>query len=133
MPSLPKLLLGCLIALWLVGCSDDDNGNGTEAIQLGLGAECAMDADCTTEGSTCLLNFKGGYCGKSGCTGDADCPAGSACVTHDDGVNYCFLVCAQKTECNVSRTADNESNCSANVDFVDTTNQHKACVPPSGT
>ena len=87
---------------------------------------------CANDKLTCLTQFKGGYCGASGCTSDAVCPEGSICVTHTDRVNYCFLVCVDKTECNVNRTAVNESNCSANITRVDGGSQ-KACVPPSGS
>ncbi|MBT8468891.1 MAG: hypothetical protein KJN97_09095 [Deltaproteobacteria bacterium] len=55
-------------------------------------------------------------------------------MTHDDGTgaeNYCFRVCQDKPECNRNRTAENESNCSANVVFVDGPGDRKACVPPS--
>ena len=69
--------------------------------------------------------------GVQDCTDDAGCPQGSACVAHDDGVNYCFRVCANKSECNYNRAADNESNCSSNITFVEG-GGGKACVPPSG-
>jgi hypothetical protein len=32
----------------------------------------------------------------------------------------------------VNRSADQESNCSSNIDFVDSAKSGKACVPPSG-
>jgi hypothetical protein len=83
-------------------------------------------------GQTCLA-FKGGYCGVRDCTGDADCPQGSACVAHDDGVNYCFLICNDKPQCNRYRPVTDEANCSSSVDFVDNTSTIKACVPPSST
>jgi hypothetical protein len=114
------------------GCGHDDNG-GSEADQRGVGAECADDTDCPTQGASCLLQFKGGYCGFSDCTGNADCPEGSACVVHEDGTNYCFLLCKEKVDCNTWREADSESNCVANVTFVDKAKTSKACVPPSGT
>lgn len=65
------------------------------------------------------------------CTADAECPSGSACVTHTDGVNYCFLICSEKADCNVDRTAENEANCASNVTWVED-KADKACVPPSG-
>jgi hypothetical protein len=95
-----------------------------------VGAACAADLDCK-EGLTCL-SFKGGYCGLSECQNDEACPAGSACVAHSDGKNYCFLVCTDKPQCNLYRAVDVEANCSANVSFVEGTVNVKACVPPSG-
>lgn len=119
----------------LAGCG----GPGTEADRVGVGAECTRDADCPivacdTEPCpelVCLTQFSGGYCGLADCTADVDCPNGSACVTHDDGRNYCFRLCANKPECNLHRSVEVEANCSANVVFVEPQSA-KACVPPSG-
>ena len=123
------LMLG---ALW--ACDDDDGL--TEADRLGVGAECASDADCLREGDAgvnlrCLTQFKGGYCGLEDCDGNEDCPEQSACVAHEDGRRYCFRSCVDKPECNVHRGTDDASNCSANVTYVDEDTRAKACVPPS--
>ena len=105
---------------------------GNEADRLGVGAECASTDQCDSEtDQICLTNFAGGYCGIQGCVDDTDCPDSSGCVAHDDGVNYCFRVCLDKSECNANRSVDNESNCASNVTFVDGTMGRKACVPPS--
>jgi hypothetical protein len=93
-----------------------------------------MSSACSEPGQACLTEFKGGYCGVSGCLHDTDCPQGSACVTNDNQVNYCFLVCADKINCNLNRTADNESNCTSSLAFVDGAMSRKVCRPPnSGT
>ena len=105
-------------------------GPGTEADEFGVGAECSSGADCFDD-QACLSQFKGGYCGIEGCAVDLDCPEGSACVAHDDGNNYCFRICTDKSECNLNRSPDNESNCSANIEFTDG-GGGKACVPPTG-
>lgn len=132
-------LVFALASLAIHGCGDDDD-EGTEADQYGVGAECSVDADCDeyvpdedTGGSyelTCLTQFAGGYCGLDDCLANEDCPDGSACVAHDDGMNYCFRRCGNKSECNLNRGPDVESNCSANITFVEPTSG-KACVPPS--
>ena len=107
-------------------------GDGTEADRLGVGAQCVSTDDCNPDiQATCLPQFKGGYCGLTGCTGDADCPEASACIRHTDGESYCFRVCLDKAECNVNRDAENEANCSGSVEFVDPDDGRKACVPPS--
>jgi hypothetical protein len=110
---------------------------GSPAQQAGIGTECAANDDCNQGGDdddfeqTCL-SFKGGYCGLEDCANDSDCLGGSACVTHDDGANYCFLLCRDKPECNGGRSAENESNCSGNITFIDPQDDGvKACVPPS--
>lgn len=116
----------------LVACDDDDEGGLSPAQQHGVGAACTQDSDCyINDTALSCLSFKGGYCGLEGCQGDADCPLGSACVAHDDGVNYCFLICADKPECNYTRPVDIEANCSSNIDFIDGKQGSKACVPPT--
>lgn len=133
--------LRCLVALALFagGCGDDD-GPGTEADRLGVGAVCSMDTDCyqpkddAAPEQTCL-EFKGGYCGLADCSSNAQCPVGSACILHDDNRNYCFRTCIDKVECNLFRGPDEESNCSSSVEFVDgkPADGSKACVPPSSS
>lgn len=105
---------------------------GNAADRAGIGAQCAKNDDCFETGQTCLTNFKGGYCGANGCLTDADCPSGGACVSHSDGVNYCFRLCGDKVDCNANRSAENESNCVGSVTFADgARTAGKACVPPS--
>jgi len=119
-------------ALAVAGCGDDDDGAGLTPAQLhGVGAACDDSADCYVgDRELMCLAYKGGYCGLEGCLADADCPAGSACVAHE-GLNYCFLICRDKPECNYTRSVENESNCSSNITFVDGDKGRKACVPPS--
>jgi hypothetical protein len=119
-----KVLTALLLAI-IPACGDDNEAN-----RRGVGSECTTNDDCTEANQTCILDFKGGYCGVKGCTTNADCPEGSGCVT-ENGANYCFLVCESKSECNVNRTTDNESNCSSTITWADV-DLGKACVPPSG-
>ena len=109
----------------LCGCGS----NESQANRLGVGADCTVSSDCNTPGQVCLTEFKGGYCGVSACLHDADCPQGSACVT-DNQTNYCFLICAQKTDCNLHRTAADESDCTSSLTFVDGDMNRKVCRPP---
>jgi hypothetical protein len=129
MSNLERSLIALgLLAVGLVACGDDDD---SEAERRGVGAECAASADCQEAGQECLTEFAGGYCGLAGCTGDVDCPAGSACVTADDGLgNFCFLVCLDKVECNDHRTPENESNCVSSLTFIDDDAGRKVCRPP---
>ena len=133
----PLLLIPVLFLAPTACSSDEDDGHATEADRLGVAAQCTQNADCNQKlevPQTCLLGFKGGYCGVEDCKSNQDCPSGSACVMHDDSKNYCFRVCAEKLECNANRDADHEANCSSNVDFTDGKPEagNKACVPPSG-
>jgi hypothetical protein len=130
-----KLWVMLAMGLCLTACGDDGD-DGTEADQLGVGAQCTSTADCLHEEDagvhlTCLLQFKGGYCGVEDCDSNDDCPDQSVCVAHEDGSNYCFRSCVEKVECNENRDADQEANCSGNTEFVDTDTEGKACVPPS--
>jgi hypothetical protein len=119
--------LCALVVAALSACGSNEN----EANRRGVGAECTMPSDCTEEGQACLTAFKGGYCGVSDCAHDSDCPAGSACVTGDDQVNYCFLVCVDKIDCNAHRSVDNESSCTSSLTFIDGTMGRKVCRPPN--
>jgi hypothetical protein len=130
-----RTLALCALMIAVVGCGDDDDASGADL--LGVGAECTASSECLREGDgginlACLDQFKGGYCGVEDCSANTDCPDQSACVAHDDGRNYCFRTCVDKSECNLNRSADQESNCSSNIDFVDSAKSGKACVPPSG-
>lgn len=119
-----------LLSVFVAFCGCGSNQN--EANRLGVGADCTTSSQCTP-GQVCLTEFKGGYCGVSACLHDTDCPGGSACVT-DGQSNYCFLVCAQKTDCNLNRTAADESDCTSSLTFLDGTMNRKVCRPPnSGT
>lgn len=123
------IALTVVSAFFFAGCGDDGDDRGSQAMRLGVGAACDSNEDCAETAPECL-SFKGGYCGLADCGDDTDCPQGSKCVTHDDGVNYCFLVCLDKSECNLHRPLTSEANCSANITFVENDNV-KACVPPS--
>lgn len=123
-----KSLTIALLTLTLAACS------GSEADELGVGAQCTSNDECLQDDDfthECLTQFKGGYCGMTGCTEDLDCPADSACVTHTDNINYCFRICLDKPECNSNRSVENEANCSGSATFVEGAMGRKACIPPS--
>ena len=128
------LILASTVSLAIAGCGSDE----TEADRIGVAAECSSDTDCPIIECdvepcpvlACLTQFAGGYCGVADCVADVDCPAGSACVAHDDGRNYCFRLCANKPECNRYRSPSVEANCSSSVEFVEP-QPLRACVPPS--
>lgn len=128
MTTIRRLVL-CSIALAATaGCG----GGGNPADQAGIGAQCATKDDCPQANQICLSAFRGGYCGSLGCTVDGDCTVGAACIRHDDGLQYCFRLCVDKSECNRNRSVQNESNCVSNIKFADPSRTAgKACVPPS--
>jgi len=122
-----------MVAGVAAGCGDDS----TEADRIGVGAQCTDDGQCESADEqielVCLTQFTGGYCGLEGCTGDAECPGGSACVTNDNGKNYCYRLCQEKSDCNHNRDEENWANCvgSGTINFVDGGTDRKACEPPS--
>ena len=123
-----RILYALVVVAVLCSCGDGTS----EAIKRGIGSECnTTDLLCSEANQSCLTEFKGGYCGKAMCVHDTDCPAGSACVTADNQMNYCFLICVDKPDCNVRRSLENESNCTSSLAFVDGTNGRKVCNPPS--
>ena len=125
-----RTLCALVVTVLLANCGNDTS----EAIKRGVGAECNASLACTETNQACLTEFKGGYCGVSSCAHDTNCPAGSACVTDDNQTNYCFLICADKPDCNVRRSVDNESSCTSSLTFIDGTMGRKVCRPPlSGT
>ena len=136
--SFRALLSGLVLAL---GSGCGGGNDGTAADRVGVGAACSATEPCPKAAKsngaqvdlTCIEAFKGGYCGIKNCQADADCPAGSACVNHDDGTRYCFRICADKSECNRNRSPEVEANCSSSVDFAESSTDGKACVPPSGS
>lgn len=94
------------------------------APKLEVGAPCTKSAECNSENKlTCLSNFVGGYCGVEGCTSNSGCPAGSICISHNNGKKYCFKACKEKDECS------SNASCTGNVIFVDGAQGDKACVP----
>jgi hypothetical protein len=129
------VFLGSLLGA-LFGC-----GGGNEADRLGVASECETQSDCPMvriDGEDvqlrCLTQFDGGYCAIEGCNGAGDCPDGATCVAHEDGKDYCFRECLNKSECNANRSSDSEANCSANFDYKDPSDDEsgmKACIPPS--
>ncbi|HXU02334.1 MAG TPA: hypothetical protein VN903_15315 [Polyangia bacterium] len=122
-----RILYALVVIAVLCSCGDGTS----EAIKRGVGSECSDMVKCSEADQVCLTAFKGGYCGRADCVHDTDCPAGSACVTADNGMNYCFLICADKPDCNVRRSLDNESNCTSSLAFADGTKDRKVCNPPS--
>ncbi len=132
-----------LLSLTLVSACGGDEG--VPADQIGVGAECTaapnncpevdLGGDAGVQQLECLTNFAGGYCGLNPCGSSADCPVGSICVLHTDAQTYCFRSCIDKSECNVNRSVDVESNCSSNftwqVSSESTSIGGKACIPPS--
>ena len=126
------MLLGAV-----AGCGGDDS---TEADRIGVGAECTVDSSADPPSTCpvvemdiqldCLTQFKGGYCGLEGCTGDVTArrgrpasPMTTARTTASEFVRTSRIA--------TNRSVENESNCVGSITFVDDRNERKACEPPS--
>jgi hypothetical protein len=111
------------------------SGGGTENRKIcvpadcGVGADCAGDADCGAD-LVCLTSFLGGYCGRQGCTTNAECPGESICVK-EGSINYCYKPCTVESDCSVCRKSDLAAACRNDVSYVDTAATNPSvCVPP---
>jgi hypothetical protein len=62
----------------------------------GIGAACAVDADCG-EGLVCADHLPGGYC-TAGCEAADDCPDGTVCMVQG-GEGFCFAGCTENRHC----------------------------------
>lgn len=135
-----KRILAVLPILALMACNDHHHDE-TEADRVGVASECVDTLDCPIyvlpdlepQQMVCLSAFAGGYCGVENCLHNADCPDGSVCVAHTDGVNYCFRACIDKSECNWNRSSENAANCSSSFEWAvpSESDKRKACIPPS--
>ncbi len=74
-------------------------GDGADVGTTGrsVGGPCSGASDCDSA-SLCKQegDFPGGMCVVS-CDGDADCPAGSSCISSESGV--CVPNCATQSDC----------------------------------
>jgi hypothetical protein len=69
-----------------------------------VGEPCTADAECL--GGVCIpaqkqdagTSWVGGSCSQA-CSLTEGCPAGSVCVTFEDGRSYCALECVDRTAC----------------------------------
>jgi hypothetical protein len=92
-----------------------------------VGESCGADVDCAP-GLACVLDFRGGYCGKKGCASSSECPNGSRCVTNGDG-NYCLRTCQGPADCQLCRGADVAAACTAEVTYAQPGESGSVCVP----
>jgi hypothetical protein len=74
-----------------------------------VGGTCTTADDCKDEGSTCLtmfslvvinVTFPGGYCSKTMCQNDTQCPSGSGCETT---TQTCLDKCTRSSECRAAQ------------------------------
>jgi hypothetical protein len=86
------IVLASALPLALAGCGSSVGKDGDV-----VGGPCAEENPCAS-GSECLMSgeFPGGLC-VVGCSSDAECPSGSACVSNEGGV--CMQLCDNKSDC----------------------------------
>ena len=84
-----------LVALGVAapGCGSGDVGPSSHKV----GGRCGSDGDCDKRCVT-GIQFPGGYCTIT-CTGDKDCPGGSACVMSSNDEGICLATCQVPTDC----------------------------------
>lgn len=115
-------------------CRSSGGGNENRKICVPVdcrtGEDCAADTDCDT-GLTCITRFAGGYCAKTGCTVNADCPGTlpeSVCVKDPDG-NYCARRCTAETDCSQCRASDVAATCKTDATFAEAGTTGSVCIP----
>lgn len=113
-------------------CRSSGGGSNNRKVcvpgDCGVGAACVTVGDCTG-GLECVATLAGGYCGKAGCTANADCPNGSLCVKNGDGKNYCFRSCQGATDCTFCRGYNDPVTCTTMVTFAEAGTAGSVCVP----
>lgn len=111
-------------------CRSSGGGNQNRKVcvpgDCGVGAECADGTNCDADLS-CVTSVPGGYCGKTGCTSNADCPQDSLCVQGDP--NYCARPCTTVTDCTFCRRSEVWTACRDTVTFVQDGTTGSVCVP----
>lgn len=112
-------------------CRSSGGGSNNRKIcvpgDCGVGADCGSADDCTGD-LECTLDLLGGYCSKTGCELNADCPEGSLCVDHSDGSSYCMKSCEAETDCTFCRGADVFATCSDEVTFMEADTTGSVCI-----
>ena len=97
------------------GCSGEDfcmefgnSGKGYCRHQVGAAcdnsSECRGDLVCTTGLDAPVSNrFPSGYCTKSGCKNDDDCPGAARCRTYPEtSISICFSPCEYPSDCRLA-------------------------------
>ena len=81
-------------------------------VKATTGAACVDKAECELN-LNCLKDtgFKGGYCAKTNCSADKDCPPGSACVGSAAGQKLCARSCEGFGDCTVSTDTQDVQDC----------------------
>jgi hypothetical protein len=92
-------LLLVLMGVWTIAACGDDGGS-VDGVGIDgdvVGGPCVDSSECA-DTSVCLDegDFPGGTCTVA-CDEDADCPAGSLCISSEGGV--CLLPCDSKDDC----------------------------------
>jgi hypothetical protein len=91
----PIVVLSLVLSLALataISCGEITTGPASRLV----GGACTADGDCEQR---CLADdsrFPGGLCTVA-CSKTADCPAGSACLSHNGGV--CAVACRASADC----------------------------------
>lgn len=113
-------------------CRSSGGGNQNRKIcvpgDCGVGAACEVTADCAAD-LECVTDFGGGYCGKAGCTTNAECPTDSLCIQHTDDVGYCFRTCVDAADCTLCRGYEDTTACTDDVTYLQAGSVGTVCVP----
>ncbi len=111
-------------------CRSSGGGSANRKVcvpgDCGVGAACGDAVDCGPD-LECVDAFDGGYCGRRGCSANAECPGDSACVAID-GESYCLKSCAGDGDCELCRDADHPAACTDDVEYVEAGTTGSVCL-----
>ncbi len=81
-------------------CAATERCRAGACVATGAGAPCVRNTDCGASAPTCFpeaIGWQGGYCTRQ-CARDADCAAGSSCIS-DGSANFCLRTCTAASGC----------------------------------
>jgi len=77
MKTVIQIAAAALVALWMIGCGDD-NGSSSGGPEAGMGPACSSMLDCA-DGTICVSAGGAGYCSLDCSVSASACSASAAC------------------------------------------------------
>lgn len=114
-------------------CRSSGGGSNNRKIcvpgDCGVGAACDEDTDCSGDLS-CVAEVNGGYCTRTGCSTNDDCPNDTRCARLNDDESYCLRQCEADSDCSFCRGNEFAAACTTDADFLDGDDSVPVCLPP---
>jgi hypothetical protein len=130
------ILVFCIAVLLATACDGGSEPSMPDQPRSRLGGACGEEALCAELAcddagacfeTECRSEFASGAC-LIACTGDLECPAGTACATLFAG-NFCVRRCTSSDECNIDRPPGAQAECDRRTNWVEP-HLDSGCKPP---